>query len=132
MMTNKGNTVLYTEVSKDLQQRVFDHRTGRSKIAFTWRYQCWKLVDWEEFNDIELAIACEKQLKNWKRAWKDELIGKYNPDWKDVSADWDYFAWLDPQRPTSRILSASVQRKLASTFSRFRVKPGMTTHTINE
>ncbi|MEO5584848.1 MAG: GIY-YIG nuclease family protein, partial [Flavobacteriales bacterium] len=40
MMTNKGNTALYTGVTNDLQQRVFDHRTGRSEESLTWRYQC--------------------------------------------------------------------------------------------
>ena len=99
MMTNKGNTALYTGVTNNIQQRVFDHRTGRSEESFTWRYQFGKLVQMEEFNDIELAIAREKQLKNWKRAWKDELIAKNNPEWMDLSAEWDYSGWFDPAEP---------------------------------
>ncbi len=53
-------------------------------------YQCWKLVHMEEFNDINEAIAREKQLKNWKREWKDALIAKENQSWADLSAEWDY------------------------------------------
>ncbi|MEO7082559.1 MAG: GIY-YIG nuclease family protein [Flavobacteriales bacterium] len=99
MMTNKGDTVLYTGVTNDIQQRVFDHRTGRSKVAFTWRYQCWKLVHMEEYNDINIAIAREKQLKSWKRAWKNELIARDNPEWKDLSAEWDYSGWFNLSDP---------------------------------
>ena len=99
MVTNKSNTVLYTGVSNDIQQRLFDHRTGSDQASFAWRYQCWKLVCMEEFNDIKEAIAREKQLKNWKRVWKDALIAKENPSWRDLSADWDYSGWYDLDDP---------------------------------
>ena len=99
IMSNKGNTVVYIGVTNDMQSRIFDHRTGRSEESFTWRYQCWKLVHMEEFSDIELAIAREKQLKNWKRVWKDELIERGNPTWADLSAQWDYSGWFDPLDP---------------------------------
>ncbi len=57
------------------------------------------MVHMEEFNDIDMAIAREKQLKNWKRAWKNELIAKSNPEWKDLSAELDYSGWFDRADP---------------------------------
>jgi putative endonuclease len=99
MVTNKGHTVLYIGVTNDLQQRLFEHRVGADPNSFAWRYQCWKLVHLEEFGDIRAAIAREKQLKNWMRAWKEELMAKQNPEWLDLSADWDYSGWYDPKNP---------------------------------
>ncbi|MBK7754135.1 MAG: GIY-YIG nuclease family protein [Flavobacteriales bacterium] len=61
MLTNKGNTVLYTGVTDDVQRRLFEHRKGSIKTSFTWRYQFWKLVFVEEFGDLAEAIEREKQ-----------------------------------------------------------------------
>jgi len=99
ILTNKGRTVLYIGVTNDLQRRLFEHRTGRDKSAFTWNYQCWTLVHLEPFKYIKQAIAREKQLKNWKRAWKEEMIEKENPSWSDLSNAWDYSGWFDPNDP---------------------------------
>lgn len=98
-VTNKGNTVLYVGVTNELQRRLFEHRTGVSPRSFVWRYQCWKLVYMEEYQDINVAIAREKQLKNWKRTWKEALISKENPKWTDLSRDWDHSTWYDPMDP---------------------------------
>jgi putative endonuclease len=99
IVANKGNTVVYIGVTNDIERRLFEHRTGDSPSAFAWRYQCWKLVHLEEFNDIREAIRREKQLKNWKREWKDELIGTENPEWNELSAEWDCTGWYDPKDP---------------------------------
>ena len=99
MLTNKGNTVLYTGVTDDVQRRLFEHRTRSVKTSFTWRYQCWKLVFMEEFADNTEAIDREKQLKNWKREWKDAIIARTNPRWSDLSLEWDYSGWYDPADP---------------------------------
>ncbi len=99
IVTNKGNSVVYIGMSNDLKRRLFEHRTGERPSAFAWRYQCWKLVHSEEFTDVQRAIAREKQLKNWKREWKDALIEKENPQWKELSAGWDYTGWYDPNDP---------------------------------
>jgi putative endonuclease len=45
-------------------------------------------VWYEVFTDVNLAIAREKHLKTWQRAWKNNLIEKHNPDWHDLAADW--------------------------------------------
>ncbi|WP_422662146.1 GIY-YIG nuclease family protein [Pedobacter sp. UBA5917] len=52
--------------------------------SFTAKYNCNKLVYYEQFDSIEEAIAKEKQLKNWKRAWKINLINESNPNWEDL------------------------------------------------
>jgi putative endonuclease len=79
---------LYTGVTSDLEQRVFDHKTKRYKGSFTEKYNCDKLLYFEEFDEIENAIHREKQLKKYRREWKEDLINKMNPDWKDLSESW--------------------------------------------
>ncbi|MBP6390538.1 MAG: GIY-YIG nuclease family protein [Flavobacteriales bacterium] len=88
IMTNKRHNVLYVGVTSDLEGRVLEHKKGVHPTAFTLRYQCHELVWFQEFDDIEEAIAQEKRIKRWRRAWKDELIIKLNPEWKDLSDGW--------------------------------------------
>jgi putative endonuclease len=83
-MTNTYNKVLYTGVTNDLYRRVTEHKSEEIQ-GFTKKYNCDKLVYYEEYNNIEEAIAREKQLKNWKREWKNILIEKMNPTWEDLS-----------------------------------------------
>jgi putative endonuclease len=87
-MTNTYNTVLYIGVTNDLYRRIVEHKSHEIK-GFTQKYNCDKLVYFEEFDNIEEAIAREKQLKNWKREWKNELIKKLNPDWDDLALEWN-------------------------------------------
>jgi putative endonuclease len=87
MMTNEHHTVLYTGVTSDLEQRVFQHKT-KEYPGFTAKFNCSKLVYLEEFDDIEVAIKREKQLKRYRREWKETLIKKINPEWKDLSEGW--------------------------------------------
>lgn len=83
ILTNKTNRVLYIGVTNDLRSRVWEHRLKFSSKSFVVKYNLYKLVYFEVFYDIRIAIKREKQLKNWKRAWKIELINKMNPNWKD-------------------------------------------------
>ena len=82
-MTNKYNTVLYVGVTNDIERRVIEHRTGHSN-AFTARYNCRKLVYFEEYSSIDEAIAREKQIKSWNRIRKDKLIDVINPKREDL------------------------------------------------
>ena len=86
ILTNKSNNVLYIGVTNDLIRRIFEHK---SKVVegFTKKYNLWKLVYYEAADNIESAINREKQLKNWHRDWKMNLIDQFNPDWKDLSDD---------------------------------------------
>ncbi|MTI40996.1 GIY-YIG nuclease family protein [Fulvivirga lutimaris] len=87
ILSNFTNTTVYIGVTNDLETRVRQHKDKLVK-GFTQKYNVDKLVYFEEHNDISRAIAREKQLKNWQRAWKDELIEEDNPNWIDLSQGW--------------------------------------------
>ncbi len=96
MMSNRWNTVLYTGVSNSLQRRVWQHKNGAIP-GFTKKYNCTKLVYYEEYDRIDQAIAREKQIKGWLRARKDVLVATMNPEWKDIAEDW--YSELRPKAP---------------------------------
>ncbi|QSE97727.1 GIY-YIG nuclease family protein [Fulvivirga lutea] len=87
ILSSNSNSTIYTGVTNDLETRVLQHKLKTVK-GFSSKYNVDKLVHFEEFNQVNDAIAREKQLKNWKRIWKNELIEKENPKWKDLSEDW--------------------------------------------
>lgn len=87
IMASPNNGVLYIGVTNDLVRRVWEHKNNKGS-SFTTRYNCVKLVYYEDYNNISTAIEREKNLKNWKRSWKDELIYSVNPDMRDLSEDW--------------------------------------------
>ena len=66
---------------------ILEHRS-KLVYGFTSKYNCKKLVWYETFNFINFTIAREKQLKNWHRTWKNELIEKKNPNWIDLAKSW--------------------------------------------
>ena len=86
-MSNRNRNVLYIGVTNDLVRRVKEHRSGEIP-GFTYKYRCHHLLYYEEYNDINLAIAREKQLKQWNRKKKEQLIDSLNPDRIDLAADW--------------------------------------------
>ena len=87
-MTNKYNTVLYTGVCNNLIRRVWEHKNKVNLKSFTAQYNINKLIYFEYFQDINFAIAREKQIKAGLRAKKIALIEKDNPDWQDLSEGW--------------------------------------------
>ena len=84
-MTNTHNNVLYIGITSNLSGRVWEHKNNVDKGSFTYRYNCHKLVYYEAFGDIRYAIAREKQVKNWKREWKNDLVTKKNPEWNELN-----------------------------------------------
>lgn len=88
-MTNKRHTVLYTGKSSDLVKRVWAHK-NKAVEGFTKRYNVNKLVYHEEYATDEEALYREKQIKAGSRKKKIELIESVNPDWKDLSEDFEY------------------------------------------
>ncbi|WP_316735013.1 GIY-YIG nuclease family protein [Pedobacter aquatilis] len=84
ILTNKACTVLYIGVTSELLFRIKEHKEKHYPSSFTAKYNCDRLVYFEQFSTIEEAIAKEKQLKNWKRDWKINLINGFNPDWDDL------------------------------------------------
>lgn len=85
-MTNVSNSVLYIGATNSLKRRIIEHAEGMGS-AFTHKYNCTKLVYFESFPDIEQAIAREKQLKHFKREWKNELVNGMNPEWRDLGSE---------------------------------------------
>ena len=83
IMSNRKDGVLYIGVTSDLSRRIVQHREGKGS-AFCRRYGLKRLVYAEEHDSIEDAIAREKAMKAWKRAWKIELIEAVNPAWDDL------------------------------------------------
>jgi len=83
ILTNKNNKVLYIGVTSDLIKRVYQH-INKLIDGFTKRYNTDKLVYYELFDDIENAIAREKQLKGGNRQKKIDLINSFNPEWADL------------------------------------------------
>ena len=83
-MTNNSNKVLYIGVTSDLTKRVMQHKNHVYE-GFTEKCNCTKLVYFEECNDINSAIRREKQLKNWHRDWKNNLVNQSNKDWNDLA-----------------------------------------------
>ena len=83
IMSNYSKT-LYIGVTNNLRQRVQEHK-DKINPGFTQRYWIRKLVYYEYYPDAYSAIQREKQLKNWHRRWKINLIESVNPDWKDLS-----------------------------------------------
>ncbi len=84
MMTNVNNRVLYIGVTSDLPKRVYEHKHHLDKSGFTSQYNVEKLVYYECTQDINAAIAREKQLKGWTRSKKNFLVAQLNPEWKDL------------------------------------------------
>ena len=82
-MSNKTASVIYIGVTNDLIRRVYEHKNHLIK-GFTSHYNVEKLIYYEDYNDIELAITREKQLKSWKREKKLQLIYKHNPLLNDL------------------------------------------------
>ena len=87
IMTNKSRT-LYTGVTNNLMRRVYEHK-NKLVPGFTSKYNIQFLVYYETGNDINAAIAREKQIKGWLRSKKIALIDSMNPKWKDLSEEWD-------------------------------------------
>jgi len=86
IVTNYRRGTLYTGATVDLIKRGFEHR-NKLVAGFSKRYGLTKLVYYEGFECIEDALYREKCIKEWKRAWKIELIEKMNPEWRDLYDD---------------------------------------------
>ena len=82
ILTNKTDAVMYIGITNDLRRRLCEHKNEHIE-GFTKKYHVHKLVYFEEFPDVNYAIAREKQLKGWTRAKKNSLVESKNPNWID-------------------------------------------------
>jgi putative endonuclease len=87
IMTGRSDT-LYTGVTNDLERRLYEHRHGLVE-GFTKKYKLKTLVYYETTDDVRSAIAREKRIKGWLRSKKIALIESINPQWGDLSENWD-------------------------------------------
>jgi putative endonuclease len=83
--TNRSR-MLYTGVTNNLQRRHGEHFSGMSR--FTAKYRIDRIVYYERFNDVRMAIAREKQIKGWRRSKKIALIESVNPRWIEGESPW--------------------------------------------
>ena len=84
IMANHRNTVLYIGMTDDLNKRAYEHREHIIK-GFTQKYNCEKLVWYEAHPSRDSAFTRERQLKKWKRSWKERLIEQMNANWRDLA-----------------------------------------------
>ena len=84
ILTNMNNNVMYIGVTNNLVNRVRQHRE-KINNGFSKRYNVNKLVYYEVYEDVYEAISREKQLKNWRRDWKNNLVESVNKKWEDLS-----------------------------------------------
>jgi putative endonuclease len=92
ILASGRNGTLYIGVTSDLEGRVSEHKQDLIE-GFTKRFAVHRLVYVETFDTMDEAIAREKQLKRWRRAWKVQLIERSNPDWTDLY--WDMFGLVE-------------------------------------
>lgn len=83
ILASRPRGALYVGVTSDPGARVQSHRAGTGSVHVA-RYRVFRLVYLESYEDVWEAIAREKQLKKWRRAWKIDLIEGANPDWNDL------------------------------------------------
>jgi putative endonuclease len=83
ILASQRNGTLYIGVTADLVKRIWEHKSDLAE-GFTKQYQVHQLVWYETTESMESAITREKQLKEWQRKWKIELIEKSNPYWNDL------------------------------------------------
>src|SRR3990172_3392205 len=86
ILASRRNGTLYTGVSRYPIQRIWQHKAGLVR-GFTKKYGVHRLVYIELHDTMPAAIQREKQIKEWKRAWKLQLIESVNPDWRGLSED---------------------------------------------
>ncbi len=90
ILASKRNGTLYVGVTSDLRRRMEEHREGLIE-GFTKRYGVKRLVWVERHESIAAAIQREKAIKKYPRRWKLNLIESLNPQWRDLSEEWDAF-----------------------------------------
>jgi len=83
ILASKRNGTLYVGVTSNLVKRIWEHKNNLAE-GFSKRYRIHDLVWYEMHETMDSAIQREKRIKEWKRAWKLELIEKTNPDWQDL------------------------------------------------
>jgi len=88
ILTNWNNEVMYIGMTNNLERRLYEHK-NKLVDGFTRKYNVNKLVYYLYGNDVNAAIAREKEIKKWRREKKNNLVVTMNPTWKDLSLEWE-------------------------------------------
>ena len=104
-MSNKYRTTFYIGVTSAIKRRVLEHKSGKGS-AFTSKYNLFDLVHYEIIEGMAECTCREKQLKNWHRDWKINLIKESNPEMVDLAADW--YVTIDNQLVISSEINSKV------------------------
>ncbi len=88
ILTNWNNKIMYIGITNDLKRRLHEHK-NKLIHGFTKKYNINKLVYYEYTTDVYAAIAREKEIKKWRREKKNQLVMSTNPEWKDLSLEWE-------------------------------------------
>jgi len=83
IVASQRNGTIYIGHTTDLAQRIFQHRAGEVP-GFTQKYDCKRLVWFEQFDNVKEAREFEQRMKKWNRAWKLKRIEERNPQWRDL------------------------------------------------
>ena len=86
ILASKRNGTLYVGMTSNLKRRAYEHKNDIIE-GFTKKYKVHLLVYYKTFSNPRDAIKREKQIKEWKREWKMELIEKENPSWRELYYD---------------------------------------------
>lgn len=105
IITNKNNTTFYIGVTNNLLRRIYEHKNGLV-VGFSKKYKLTKLIFYEMCDNAYSAISRKKQLKNWHREWKLNLIKQNNPNMDDLAKDWFKDAETSPPRRDAEPSSA--------------------------
>ena len=88
ILTHERNHIFYVGVTNNIERRMSEHKNA-TFATHVGRFNIKKLVYFEEHIDIRIAIRREKTIKKWKRQWKINIITEQNPNWIDLSEEWD-------------------------------------------
>ena len=88
ILTHEKNHIFYVGVTNNIKRRMSEHKRGTFG-THVGRYNIKKLVYFEEHRDVRIAIQREKTIKKWKKQWKINIITEGNPEWLDLSDEWD-------------------------------------------
>ena len=83
ILARRPGGAIYVGVTNDLVRRIYEHKHGFVK-GHTKRYGIDRLVHFESYSDVRLALQRERNIKHWPRVWKTRLIAEKNPSWRDL------------------------------------------------
>ena len=84
ILANATNVAIYTGITNNLIRRVWEHKENADPKSYTAKYHIHKLVYYEETTDVRIALEREKQIKDWNRKRKNQLVESMNPSWRDL------------------------------------------------